>query len=226
MLLEAQPIMSPKFGHAHPKPTKSKQSVHPESYYLPRPTRYVPNSPYPVLIYRSVLPLPCESSTLRETFEPNDWMWGGVFAHFPNYHFHSVTHECFAVVKGSGTVLLGKGPLDKGERGIEVDLRPGDVVVLPAGVAHYILDSDTDYSYYVVFGGLSYVYVTNIAKGSPHWDNNTCQAGKEETAMKADTARNVPIPSSDPLFGKEGPLVQIWEHAGKAGIAYPAYSEQ
>jgi uncharacterized protein YjlB len=74
-------------------------------------------------------------------------MWGGVFAHFPNYHFHSVTHECFAVVKGSGTVLLGKGPLDKGERGIEVDLRPGDVVVLPAGVAHYILDSDTDYSY-------------------------------------------------------------------------------
>jgi hypothetical protein len=79
---------------------------------------------------------------------------------------------------------------------------------------------------YVVFGGLSYVYVTNIIKGSPHWDNNTCQASTEETARKAETARTVPIPNLDPLFRKGGPLVQIWEHAGKSGMAYPAYGEQ
>jgi hypothetical protein len=79
---------------------------------------------------------------------------------------------------------------------------------------------------YVLFGELSYVHVANIAKGSPQWDNNTCEASEEDTAKKADIARHVPIPNSDPLFGEKGPLVQIWEHAGKARVEYPAYGKQ
>jgi len=52
-------------------------------------------------------------------------------------------------------------------------------------------------------------------KGSPHWDNNFCKAGEEETAEKASNARAVPIPDCDPIFGFGGPLVEIWCEAAK-----------
>ncbi|KAM3087419.1 hypothetical protein ACMFMG_001509 [Clarireedia jacksonii] len=99
---KALPFMSPKAENAQPKPTKSRQSMHPESYHLPHPTRY----------------------------------------------------------------------------------------------------------------------------GSPQWDNNLGKASRDETAQKALNARRVPIPDSDPLFGKEGPLVQIWKHVEQAGVAYPGYKQQ
>jgi len=44
-------------------------------------------------------------------------------------------------------------------------------------------------------------------------DNNWCKAGQEETAEKAINARAVPIPNYDPIFGRDGPLVQIWSRA-------------
>lgn len=50
-------------------------------------------------------------------------------------------------------------------------------------------------------------------KGSPKYDNNFCKAGKEETMMKAETARKVPVPEWDPVSGYKGPLYEIWSKA-------------
>lgn len=50
-------------------------------------------------------------------------------------------------------------------------------------------------------------------KGSPHWDNNFCRAGPEETKQKEKNARAVPLPECDPIFGPSGPLVTIWREA-------------
>jgi len=50
-------------------------------------------------------------------------------------------------------------------------------------------------------------------QGSPHWDNNFCKAGPEETEEKAQTAKKVPIPEWDPVYGRDGPLVRIWREA-------------
>jgi uncharacterized protein YjlB len=48
-----------------------------------------------------------------------------------------VTHECYAVFKGHSQLLLGRGPLDpESEDDLVVDLKEGDAIVLPAGVAH------------------------------------------------------------------------------------------
>ena len=51
----------------------------------------------------------------------------GIYAH---HHYHSTAHEVLGIVAGSVRVRLG------GERGTTVELRAGDVVVIPAGVAH------------------------------------------------------------------------------------------
>jgi uncharacterized protein YjlB len=71
-----------------------------------------------------------------------------------------------------------------------------------AGVSHCSLDFE---------GG--YEYVGLYPKGSPQYDNNFCKADRQETIEKAAVARGVPIPEFDPIYGREGPLVQIW---GKA----------
>jgi uncharacterized protein YjlB len=101
-----------------------------------------------VLIYRSALPLDSNPISVCKTIEPNDWIKDGVFKHYPVHHFHSVTHECYAVFKGRSRLLLGRGPLDaEDEEDLRVDLNVGDAIVLPAGVAHCSIESSDDYEY-------------------------------------------------------------------------------
>lgn len=64
----------------------------PETYYITSPTPHVPNSPLPVLVYRSALPGDPDAETTRSHIEPNDWLPGGVFKTYTAHHFHSVTH--------------------------------------------------------------------------------------------------------------------------------------
>ncbi|KAF8856392.1 hypothetical protein BDZ45DRAFT_594300 [Acephala macrosclerotiorum] len=186
----------------------------PETYFLQRPTPHVPNSPLPVLIYRSALPINPTPESICELIEPNNWLKGGVFKHYPAHHFHSLTHECYAVFKGHSRLLLGRGPLDPAaDDDSLVELKKRDAIVLPAGVAHCSLESSNDYE-----------YVGLYPKGSPHWDNNFCKAGEEETKEKAENSTDVPVPNSDPIFGAGGPLVEIWINA--MGRAWKPYATQ
>jgi uncharacterized protein YjlB len=104
----------------------------PEVYYF-SPTPHVPNSLLPVLIYRSALPQPTTEASSRAYLEQHGWLCGGTFKAVTSHHFHSVTHECYGVFKGSSRLLLGRGPLDDEKGGKEVDVGVGDVVVLPVG---------------------------------------------------------------------------------------------
>jgi len=105
----------------------------PETYFF-APTPHVPNSVLPVLIYRNVLPSPSLSAeSTQDALEPNHWFKGGVFKTYTAHHFHSVTHECYAVFRGRSRLLLGRGPLDNAGRagGVEVEIGEGDCIVLP-----------------------------------------------------------------------------------------------
>jgi uncharacterized protein YjlB len=115
----------------------------PETYLITRSTPHVPNSRFPVLVYRSVLPANPTPESICAAIEPHDWIKGGVFKHYPAHHFHSVTHELYAVFKGHSRLLLGRGPLDaaKEDGDLEVELRTGDCIVLPAGVAHCCMNT-------------------------------------------------------------------------------------
>lgn len=143
---------------------------YPEQFHIHNPTRHVPNSRLPVLVYRCALELcatdndggelgssgpvaGAEADTLaterskamskaKETIERNHWLHGGTFKTYRRHHFHSVTHECYAVVSGRSKLLLGTGPLDQGKgvwgedqegngEGVEVEVGKGDVIVLP-----------------------------------------------------------------------------------------------
>jgi uncharacterized protein YjlB len=97
----------------------------------------IPNSRLPVLVYHDVenahAPRECE-----ELFAGNGWLGAGVDGIFPFHHFHSTAHEVLGIVAGSASVVLG------GPSGGHFEVRPGDVLVLPAGTGHCNAGSSAD----------------------------------------------------------------------------------
>ncbi len=91
-----------------------------------------PNNFLPVLLYKGVLYIPSlfPARNVKNLFESNRWSnsWdSGIFTY---HHYHSTTHEVLGVYRGETTLLLG------GDDGVRVKIEQGDVLVIPAGVAH------------------------------------------------------------------------------------------
>lgn len=109
--------------------------IEPEQYFLD-PTPHVPNSRLPILVYRDALADTTPGNILN-TIEPNGWLKGGQWKTYKVPHFHAACHECYAVIKGKTTYLLGVGPTDpefdeRGTRhGMKLTVQKGDVFVLP-----------------------------------------------------------------------------------------------
>jgi len=92
----------------------------------------VPNNPsLPLVVYRAALATgPHSAAACEALFAENGWSgsWrNGIYAH---HHYHSTAHEVLGITAGSVRVRLG------GEGGKTLQLLAGDVVVIPAGVAH------------------------------------------------------------------------------------------
>ncbi|EXJ82094.1 hypothetical protein A1O1_08163 [Capronia coronata CBS 617.96] len=116
-------------------------------YRLP-PTALMPNSPYPLLHYRG-LEIEPKASKFYDLFSQNGWrvQWIYRYGETQRSHYHSSAHECMVVLSGTATIRFGVGDtsLDMDDNtygpareqgGVEIEARPGDVFLLPAGTAH------------------------------------------------------------------------------------------
>lgn len=152
-----------------------------------------PNNPtLPVILYRDTLVLdPTEPArSMEELFQGNGWegLWrNGLFGY---HHYHATAHEVLGIASGSITVELG------GDEGPLIELAAGDVLVLPAGVAHRNVDSTTD------------LVVVGAYPPGQIWDVNTGEA--EDHPRVDESIAEVPLPTSDPVYGDEGPVTQLW----------------
>ncbi|GLB19545.1 hypothetical protein AtubIFM61612_009452 [Aspergillus tubingensis] len=185
--------------------------VEPEQYFLP-PTPYVPNSKLPILVYRNALSDTSPRNILN-IIEPNGWIKGGQWKTYKVPHFHTQCHECYGIIKGGSSYLLGVGPKDpevdeQGHPyGMKLTVQKGDVFVLPAGICHASLDSWDDYE----FIGL---YPNGILEATGHrFDMNYGLKSPEETTSLMRQSENVSIPPLDPLYGLDGPLPRLWSRA-------------
>lgn len=149
----------------------------------------VPNHPeLPILIYPGVFA--AHPGAIEESFNRHQWTgsWtGGVYDY---HHYHSNTHEVLGVQSGSATLLIG------GESGERLDVRTGDVIVLPAGTAHMNLESSPDFQ---VVGAYPEGRTPNLRKRTP-----------SERTQSIPEVRSVPLPEQDPVYGEEGPLLHKW----------------
>jgi uncharacterized protein YjlB len=159
----------------------------------------VPNNPaLPMLVYKAALDLAGSrdpEAAIETLFDAHDWGHGrwrnGVY---PFAHYHSMIHEVLGIARGTARVRFG------GDKGEVLDLEPGDVAVLPAGTAHQRLAASPDL---VVIGGYPPTGTYDLCRGDRPADR--------KAALR--TIPQVPLPGTDPVDGKDGPLTSLWRPA-------------
>lgn len=151
----------------------------------------------PVLIYKSAFAVsgnPSElANKIEETFDNNGFPPQWRFGLYEYPHYHSTSHEILGVFKGSARVRLGGS-----KQGIEEEVRAGDVMVIPAGVAHESVQSG---------GGFEMV---GAYPAGYSWDMNYGK-GQEEKQKAEANIKKVGVPTKDPVYGSKGPLLEHWQ---------------
>lgn len=154
----------------------------------------IPNNKLPLLLYRNAFSKrgPEGARWLEEQFRIHNWTnaWrNGVYSY---HHYHSNSHEVLGVYSGSAKLHLG------GEQEQKVDVQAGDVIIIPAGVAHKNLGSSRDF---------------RVVGAYPDGNSYDLKNGKESERPQADkNIAAVPMPSADPLLGQSGGLTEIWNN--------------
>ncbi|KAI1379212.1 RmlC-like cupin domain-containing protein [Hypoxylon crocopeplum] len=113
------------------------------------------------------------------------------FTMYSTTHYHSTTHEVLCISRGKAKLCFG-GEDNPGK--VEKDVEQGDVLILPAGVGHRLLE--------VLTGGFE--MVGSYPKGC-NWD--MCYGKKGEEAKVRSIAK-VPWFEKDPIYGDKGPALE------------------
>ncbi|MBZ9701666.1 MULTISPECIES: cupin [unclassified Mesorhizobium] len=156
----------------------------------------VPNHPrWPMLVYPGAVTLPDDidpASVFEDIFRANGWgaCWrNGIFDHV---HYHSRIHEVLGIASGSAKVRFG------GDRGEVLNVKAGDVAILPAGTGHQRLSSSAA--------------LLVVGAYPPFGTYDLCTtAGQLKTAQRI--IPKVGRPETDPVYGAGGPLLEAWQES-------------
>ena len=163
----------------------------PEKYFLQDDGK-IPNNKLPLLFYKNVFQERGNAGAewIEKKFAENNWTnsWrNGVYDY---HHYHSNTHEVLGIYSGSALLQLG------GEKGQQVEVAAGDIIVIPAGVGHKNLRSEN----------------FSLVGAYPNGRDHDMNYGKEGERPEVDkNIAGVPVPDRDPLLGKEGGVPEIWK---------------
>ncbi|MGI4942871.1 MAG: cupin domain-containing protein [Janthinobacterium lividum] len=105
------------------------------------------------------------------------------------HHFHSIAHEVLGIARGEVRVLLG------GPSGRKITARVGDVLVIPAGVAHRNMGQSAD------------LLVDGAYPGGGTFDLLCADPAEFDQARRNVAA--VPLPDLDPVPGLHA-LHRLW----------------
>lgn len=152
----------------------------------------VPNNILPFLVYQGAVTLDPKQpeETVENLFETNNW--GGTWRNgvYDYLHYHATVHEVLGVARGQARVRFG------GDHGQELDIKAGDVAILPAGTGHQCITASDDFC---VIGAYPPGSRMEITRPTP-----------ENHAKALKTIPNVALPPADPVTGKHGALMRLW----------------
>lgn len=164
----------------------------PELFYV-KDDGIFPNSHLPIIYYPKVLKLPklFPAQHIKNLFRKNNWANNWKQGIYTYHHYHSTTHEVLGICKGETLLQLG------GENGITLFVEAGDVLIIPAGVAHMNLGEENDVS---------------VVGAYPDGRDFDMNYGKPGERPKTDhNVASIPLPLTDPVFGEDGELLHAWK---------------
>lgn len=174
---------------------KQFQSLKVSSYQIPAYSA-IPNTSIqrrPLLIYHSAFFLDTSASFIESYFRSMDVVepqWR--YTMYSTTHFHSTSHEVLGISNGTARLCFG-GEENPGR--VEQVVTKGDVVIVPAGVGHRLLED--------IEGGFEMVGC--YPKGC-NWDMCYGKDGEEEKSRAID---KIEWFERDPVYGHEGPVLDV-----------------
>ena len=153
------------------------------------------NGLLPLLVYRGAFLFNNEKESdtidiVKEILETNSWANSWIDGIYDYHHYHSTAHEILVILNGSCRVQFG------GVNGSTLNLEKGDVVIIPAGVAHKRIDEADGFQ------------CLGAYPDGQEYDMNYGNEG--ERPATDENIRKVPMPENDPLYGSDGPLIKNW----------------
>jgi len=157
-----------------------------------------PNNPrLPLMHYRDVLRSRRgldPAAVCEALFAAHGWTDSWRNGIYPFLHFHTGTHEVLGIARGSARVQFG------GDKGKTVTVEAGDVLVLPAGTGHRRISASDD------------LLVVGAYPQGGKYDQP--KPGEVDLERARRQIADVPLPTQDPVYGKDGPLREAWKRAG------------
>jgi uncharacterized protein YjlB len=147
-----------------------------------------PNNSLPLVFMKSAGAT--DPSTIEKIFHENNWVNSWRNGLYSFHHYHSTAHEALGIYSGWVKAQLG------GPGGKIVTVEAGDVVIIPAGVAHKNIDQSPDFK---------------VVGAYPIGQNPDMKYGKPGERPEADqNIQSVDLPEHDPVYGPTGPLMELW----------------
>ena len=153
----------------------------------------VPNHPrWPLVVYRTPVRLSDDydpAAVFEDLFALNGWgdSWRAGIYDF--MHYHSRIHEVLGVAHGKVRILFG------GNRGRTLEIKAGDVAILPAGTGHRCV-------------GAKDLLVVGAYPATGTYDE--CRPNYRDHDRAVKTIPKVARPRKDPVYGAHGPLLKLW----------------
>jgi uncharacterized protein YjlB len=152
----------------------------------------IPNSRFPVLVYRNAFALREDEGAewLEKKFAENGWTNSWRNGMYGFHHYHSTSHEVLGIYSGKALIQLG------GPTGEQLEVHEGDIIIIPAGVAHKKIEARR-------------LGIVGAYPEGRDWDLNR---GLKDERPKADqNIAALPLPAADPLLGQTAGLTLIWK---------------
>jgi len=161
-------------------------------HQLIKPDCYFPgNSRFPLLIYKNVSFLSGQCPQVTQAWlKQNSWGYSWFDGVYDYHHYHSNTHETLVIVSGECHIQIG------GDNGKSYTVHEGDVVIVPAGVAHKSVSASSNFR---CIGAYPFEVGCDMNYGR-----------REEYPVAVEQIKKVGLPEKDPIFGKNGLIFDYW----------------
>ncbi|KAK2744171.1 hypothetical protein FQN57_004431 [Myotisia sp. PD_48] len=149
----------------------------------------------PLLIYHTVFdPSSLSLAQIRDHLKKigavqPEW----TYSMYPTSHYHSTTHEVLCVVEGEARICFGH---ELNPQRVEVTISKGDLIIIPAGVSHRLLEDFTG----------DFTMLGSYPPSTKHWD--MCY-GNEDIHKTTAIIEKLPWFEKDPVYGQTGPVLNL-----------------